>query len=146
MRIKVFLLLLLIGFGLLFCAMYLITHLRSEIDKREQEIDKFSSRVDSPIPIIPRSVEIRDDIRQQFASVPKKPALIAEIKPSGSLDAVKFSPTNPNFLVSMTSSWSKEGDNIMLWDVRNPTTAISNLPWQIRFHFLQMERYLLFQI
>ena len=50
MRIKVFLLLLLIGIALLFCAMYLITHLRSEIDKREQEIDKFSSRVDSPIP------------------------------------------------------------------------------------------------
>ena len=125
MRIKDFLLLLLIGLVLLFCAIYLITHLRSVVDKREQEIDKLSSRVDSPIPVIPRSVQIRDDIRQQFASVPKKPTLIAEIETSGSLDAVRFSPTNPNFLVSMTGSWSKEGDNIMLWDVRNPTTPVA---------------------
>ena len=118
MRIKVFLLLLLIGLVLLFCAMYLITHLISEVDK-------LSSRVDSPIPVIPRSVEIQDDIRQQFAPVPIKPPLIAEIETSGSLYAVKFSPTNPNFLVSMTSPWSNEGDNIMLWDVRNPTTPIA---------------------
>ncbi|MCG9128460.1 hypothetical protein JT359_12735 [Candidatus Poribacteria bacterium] len=100
-------------------------HLRSEFDKREQEIDEYSSRVDSPIPRIPRSVEIPDDIRQQFASVPIKPALIAELKTSGSLDAIKFSPTNPNFLVSMVGYWSKEGDNIMLWDVRNPTTPLA---------------------
>lgn len=125
MRIKVFLLLLLIGLALLFCAMYLITHLRSEVDKREQKIDEILSREDSPIPRIPRSVEIRDDIRRKFASVPIKPALIAEIEPSGSLEAVKFSPTNPNVLVSMTSPWSKEGDNIMLWDVRNPTTLLA---------------------
>ena len=125
MRIRVFLSLLLIGLALLFCAMYLVKHLISEIDKREQEIDESSSRVDSPIPVIPRSVEIQDDIRQQFAPVPIKPTLIAEIEPSESLDALKFSPTNPNFLVSMTRSWSKEGDNIMLWDVRNPTTPIA---------------------
>ena len=125
MRIKVFLSLLLIGLALLFCAMYLMKYLISVVDKRGQEIDESSSRVDSPIPRIPRSVEIRDDIRQQFASVPKKPTLIAEIETSGYLDAVRFSPTNPNVLVSMTSPWNKEGDNIMLWDVRNPTTPLA---------------------
>ena len=126
MKFKVFLSLLLIGIALLFCVRYLFQHLRSEFDKREQESDEYSSTVDSPIPRIPRSVEIPADIRQQFASAPIKPALITEIDPSGSLESVKFSPTNPNFLVSMTSYyWSKEEDNIMLWDVRNPSTPLA---------------------
>ena len=126
MKIKVFLTLLFIGFGILFCVILLINHLKQHVTDREQEFDKFLSRNDNPPPRIPRTVEIPDDIRQKFATVPERPppTLIAEFVHGGYMQSVKFSPTNHNLIVSMTRN--KDSDNnIKLWDINNPTTPLA---------------------
>ena len=104
MKFKVFLSLLLIGFGILFGVIFLIRYFNQQVDSRQQAIDKYLSREDHPPPRIPRTVEIPDDIRQKFATVPEKPTLIAEFVQGGYLQSVKFSPTNHNLVVSMTHS------------------------------------------
>ncbi|MDE0088016.1 MAG: WD40 repeat domain-containing protein [Candidatus Poribacteria bacterium] len=126
MKIKVFLLLLLIGFGILFCFIFFINHLKQQVNDRQQAIDKILSKNDDPPPRIPRTVEIPDDIRQKFATVPEKPTptLIAEFAHSGYLQSVKFSPTNHNLVVSITHSNDNEKD-IKLWDIQTPTTPLA---------------------
>ncbi len=124
MKFKVFLSLLLIGFGILFCVIFLIRYFNQEVDSRQQAIDKYLSREDHPPPRIPRTVEIPDEIRQKFATVPEKPKLIAEFVQGGSLQSVKISPTNHNLVVSMTHSKNNE-KNIKLWDINNPTTPLA---------------------
>ena len=123
MKFKVFLSLLLIGFGILFSVIFLIKYFNHQVDSRQQAIDKYFSRGDHPPPRIPRTVEIPDDIRQKFATVPEKPTptLIAEFVQGGYLQSVQFSPTNHNLVVSMTHSQDNE-KNIKLWDINNPTT------------------------
>ncbi len=126
MKIKVFLTLLFIGFGILFCVILLINHLKQHVTDREQELDKFLSRNDNPPPRIPRTVEIPDDIRQKFATVPERPppTLIAEFVHGGYMQSVKFSPTNHNLIVSMTRNIDSD-NNIKLWDINNPTTPLA---------------------
>ncbi len=126
MKIKVFLSLLLIGFGILFCFIFFINHLKQQVNDRQQAIDKILSKNDDPPPRIPRTVEIPDEIRQKFATVPEKPTptLIAEFVQGGYLQSVKFSPTNHNLVVSMTHNKNKE-KNIKLWNIQNPTTPLA---------------------
>ena len=126
MKIKVFLSLLFTGFGILFCVILLINHLKQYVTDRQQTFDKMLSRNDEPPPRIPRTVEIPDDIRQKFATVPEKstPTLIAEFVHGGYMQSVKFSPTNHNLIVSMTRN--KDSDNnIKLWDINNPSTPLA---------------------
>ena len=122
MKLKVFLSLLLIGFGILFSVIFLIRYFNHQADR--QTIAKYLSRNDDPPPRIPRTVEIPDDIRQKFATVPEKPALIAEFAQGGYLQSVKFSPTNHNLVVSVTHSRNNE-KNIKLWNIHNPTTPLA---------------------
>ncbi|MDE0315603.1 MAG: hypothetical protein OXM61_11915 [Candidatus Poribacteria bacterium] len=126
MKIKVFLSLLLVGLGILFCFIFFINHLKQQVNDRQQAIDKILSKNDDPPPRIPRTVEIPDDIRQKFANVPEKPTptLIAEFVQGGYLQSVKFSPTNHNLVVSMTHNKNKE-KNIKLWNIQNPTTPLA---------------------
>ena len=126
MKFKVFLSLLLIGFGILFSVIFLIRYFNHQVDSRQQAIDKYFPREDHPPPRIPRTVEIPDDIRQKFATVPEKPTptLIAEFVQGGYLQSVKFSPTNHNLVVSMTHSENHE-KNIKLWNIHNPTTPLA---------------------
>ena len=124
MKFKVFLSLLLIGFGILFGVIFLIRYFNQQVDSRQQAIDKYLSREDHPPPRIPRTVEIPDDIRQKFATVPEKPTLIAEFVQGGYLQSVKFSPTNHNLVVSMTHSQDNK-KNIKLWNIHNPTTPLA---------------------
>ena len=126
MKIKVFLSLLLVGLGILFCFIFFINHLKQQVNDRQQAIDKILSRNDDPPPRIPRTVEIPDEIRQKFATVPEKPTptLIAEFTHSGYLQSVKFSPTNHNLVVSITHSNDNEKD-IKLWDIQTPTTPLA---------------------
>ena len=126
MKIKVFLSLLLIGFGILFCIIFFINHLKQQVNDRQQAIDKILSKNDDPPPRIPRTVEIPDDIRQKFATVPEKPTptLIAEFVQGDYLQSVKFSPTNHNLVVSMTIRM-KNQKNIKLWDINNPSTPLA---------------------
>lgn len=124
MKFKVFLPLLLIGFGILFSVIFLIRYFNHQADSRQQVIDKYLSRNDDPPPRIPRTVEIPDDIRQKFATVPEKPTLIAEFVQGGYLQSVNFSPTNHNLVVSVTHSKNNE-KNIKLWNIHNPTTPLA---------------------
>ena len=126
MKFKVFLSLLLVGFGILFCFIFLINHLKQQVNDRQQAIDKILSKNDDPPPRIPRTVEIPDEIRQKFATVSEKPTptLIAEFVQGGYLQSVKFSPTNHNLVVSMTHNKNKE-KNIKLWNIQNPTTPLA---------------------
>ncbi|RKU29973.1 hypothetical protein C6497_05210 [Candidatus Poribacteria bacterium] len=123
MKIKVFLSLLFIGFGILFCVILLINHLQQKVTDRQQKIDKILSRNEDPSPRIPRTVEIPDDIRQKFATVPEKPTLIAEFVQSGYFQSVKFSPTNHNLVLSMARGNNE--NNIKLWNINNPTTPLA---------------------
>ncbi len=126
MKFKVFLSLLFIGFGILFSVIFLIRYSNQKVDSRQQAVDKYLSRNDDPPPRIPRTVEIPDEVRQKFATVPEKPtpALIAEFTHGGYLESVKFSPTNHNLVVSMTLSKGND-KNIKLWDINNPTTPLA---------------------
>ena len=126
MKFKVFLSLLLIGFGILFSLIFLIRYFNHQADSRQQTIDKYFSRNDDPPPRIPRTVEIPDEIRQKFATVPEKPTptLIAEFACDDYLQAIKFSPTNHNLVVSTTLSKNND-KNIKLWNIHNPTTPLA---------------------
>lgn len=126
MKFRVFLLLLFIGFGILFSVIFLVEYLNRQVNKKQQAADKYFSRKDQPPPRIPRTVEIPDDIRQKFANVPEKPTptLIAEFAHGGYLQSVKFSPTNHNLVVSITHSNDNEKD-IKLWDIQTPTTPLA---------------------
>ncbi len=123
MKFKVFLSLLLIGFGIFFSVIFLIKYL-IPIVVSQQANDEYISKADQPPPLIPRTVEIPDDIRQKFATVPEIPELIAEFVQGGSLQSVKFSPTNHNLVVSNTFDKNNE-KNIKLWDINNPTTPLA---------------------
>lgn len=123
MNSKVFLSLLFIGFVILFSVILLIKYLIPQIGS-QQANDEYTSKADQPPPHIPRTVEIPDDIRQKFATVPEKPELIAEFVQGGYLKSVAFSPTNPNLVVSRTYDNNIE-KNIKLWDINNPTTPIA---------------------
>ncbi len=123
MNFRVFLSLLLIGFGIFFSVIFLIKYLIPIVVSQSAN-DEYISKADQPPPLIPRTVEIPDDIRQKFATVPEIPELIAEFVQGGSLQSVKFSPANHNLVVSMTRKKNNE-KNINLWNIHNPTTPLA---------------------
>lgn len=126
MNFKVFISLLLIGFAIFFGVIFLIKYLIPKVVSHQAN-DKYVSKADQPVPQIPRTVEIPDDIRQKFAPVPEKPEkpeLIAEFVQGDSLESVAFSPTNRNLVVSMTRRLN-EDKNIKLWNINNPTTPLA---------------------
>ena len=127
MEFKVLISLLLVGCVILFGFIFLIVEFKQQKEDRKQLIDEFLSRRDSPPPLIPRTEEIPDEIRQKFAAVPEipeKPGIIAELVQGGSPKTVEFSPTNPYLVVSRTYKANAE-DNIRLWDINNPVTPLA---------------------
>ncbi len=87
--------------------------------------------MDEPLPpLIPRTVEIPDEIRQKYAKVPEKPELIAELEHGGTLDSVAFSPIDPSLVVSKINRAHNKNFNrrIKLWNINRtsePITVIS---------------------
>ena len=126
MKFKVLISLLLVGCVILFGFILLIVDFKQQKEDRKRSIDEFSSRRDSPPPLIPRTEEIPDEIRQKFAAVPKleKPEIIAELVQGGYPQTVEFSPTNPYLVVSRTYNKNSE-DDIKLWDINNPVTPLA---------------------
>ncbi len=124
MKVKHFLLMLLIGFGILFCVIFLIKNLIQQVNERQRTYDKFFSNNDNPVPHIPRKVEIPIEIRQKFAAVPEKPVLIAEIAQGDRMESVKFSPSNPNLVVSIGSDKNFKS-KVKLWNIDKPTTPLA---------------------
>ena len=127
MKFKVLISLLLVGCVLLFGFIFLIVKVKQQQEDRKQLMDEFFSGKDSPPPLIPRTEEIPDEIRQKFAAVPEtpeKPKIIAELVQGGSPQTVEFSPTNPYLVVSRTYDKNAE-DDIRLWDINNPVTPLA---------------------
>lgn len=127
MKFKVLISLLLVGCVILFGVIFSIVKIKQQKEDRKQLIDEFLSRNDSPPPLIPRTEEIPDEIRQKFAAVPaisEKPGIIAELVQGGSPETVEFSPTNPYLVVSRTYDGNSE-DDIRLWDINNPVTPLA---------------------
>lgn len=126
MKFKVLISLLLVGCVILFGFIFLIVKVKQQKEDRKRSIDEFLSRNDSPPPLIPRTEEIPDEIRQKFAAVPELeiPEIIAELVQGGSPKTVEFSPTNPYLVVSRTYDRNAE-DNIKLWDINNPVTPLA---------------------
>ncbi len=124
MKFRVFLLLLLIGIGILFFIVLLTHYIKERANDSQQAIDEYFSKRDQPPQRIPRTDEIPIEIRQNFASVPAKPELIAEFSHGDYLNKVAFSPTNPNLIVSL-NSYSKTEKNIKLWDINNSANPIT---------------------
>ena len=127
MKFKVLISLLLVGCVILFGFIFLIVKFKQEKEDRKQLIDEFLSRNDSPPPLIPRTEEIPDEIRQKFAAVPaipEKSGIIAELVQGGSPETVEFSPTNPYLVVSRTYDGNSE-DDIRLWDINNLVTPLA---------------------
>ena len=124
MQFKVLISLLLVGCVILFGFIFLIVKVKQQKEDSNQLVDEFLSRNDSPPPLIPRTEEIPDEIRQKFAAVPEKPGIIAELVQGGSPQTVEFSPTNPYLVVSSTYDANAE-DTIRLWDINNPVTPLA---------------------
>ncbi len=127
MKLKVLISLLLVGCVILFGFIFLIVKVKQQKEDRKRSIDEFLSRNDSPPPLIPRTEEIPDEIRQKFAAVPaipEKPRIIAELVHGGSPKTVEFSPTNPYLVVSRTYDTNTE-NNIKLWDINNPVSPLA---------------------
>ena len=81
-----------------------------------------SSKSEALPPIIPRSVEIPDEIRQNFAKVPDKPELIATLEHGGRIESVAFSPIDSSLLVSGSSD-----DKVKIWRLNTPAEPIAVL-------------------
>lgn len=124
MKFKVLISLLLVGCVILFGFIFLIVKVKQQTEDRKQLIDESLSRNDNSPPLIPRTEEIPDEIRQKFAAVPEKPGIIAELVQGGSPKTVEFSPTNPDLVVSRTYDGNSE-DTIRLWDINNPVTPLA---------------------
>ncbi len=127
MKLKVLIPLLLVGCVILFGFIFLIVKVNQQKEDRKRSIDEYLSRKNSPPPLIPRTEEIPDEIRQKFAAVPaipEKPRIIAELVQGGSPETVEFSPKNPYLVVSRTYDGNSE-DDIRLWDINNPVTPLA---------------------
>lgn len=124
MKFKVLISLLLVGCVILFGFIFLIVKVKQQKEDRKQLIDESLSRSDNSPPLIPRTEEIPDEIRQKFAAVPENPGIIAELVQGGSPKTVEFSPTNPYLVVSRTYDANSE-DTIRLWDINNPVTPLA---------------------
>ena len=120
MTFKKFLSLLIIGVALLLGLVFL-----RRLGQRN--ISRNLPSMDEPLPpLIPRTVEIPDEIRQKYAKVPEKPELIAELKHSGTIDSVAFSPIDPSLVVSKV--YDKDFNRrIKLWNINHTSEPIAVL-------------------
>ena len=129
MNFKVFISLLLVGCIILFGFVFVIIQLNQQKEDTKQLLKEYFPSTDNPPPHIPRTEEIPDEIRQNFATVteiPEKPKIIAEFVQEGELETVEFSPTTPNLVIS-TDYDKNFKKTIRLWDINNPTTPIAEL-------------------
>ena len=130
MKVKHFLLMLLIGFGILFFAILLIKYFVQNVKETQQTYDKYFSKEEDSIPQIPRTDEIPIEIRQKFAAVPEKPVLIAEIAQGDRVESIKFSPSNPNLVVSIGTDKNFKS-KVKLWNIDKPTTPLAEFSGNI---------------
>lgn len=124
MKFKVYILLLLLGIGILFFLVLTVNYIKGNVNSSQRVIDEYFSAMDEPAPRIPRTVDIPIEIRQEFATVPSRPELITELSHGNHLKKVAFSPTNPDLIVSM-NSYSKTEKNIKLWNINNSAHPIA---------------------
>ena len=120
MTFKKFLSLLIIGVALLLGLVFL-----RRLGQRN--ISTNLPSMDEPLPpLIPRTVEIPDEIRQKYAKVPEKPEPIAELKHSGTIDSVAFSPIDPSLVVSRGHDKNSHR-SIKLWNINHTSEPIAVL-------------------
>ena len=81
-----------------------------------------TSKSEALPPIMPRSVEIPDEIRQSFAKIPDKPELIATFEHGGRIESVAFSPIDSTLLVSRSSD-----NKVKIWRLNTPAEPIAVL-------------------
>lgn len=127
MSFKLFSSLFFVGCIILFGFIFVISQLNQHNADSEEWGDEYLSKRDNAPPQIPRTEEIPDEIRQNFAAVteiPEEPKIIAEFVQEGTLETVEFSPTNPNLVVS-TDYDKNFNRTVRLWDINNPTTPIA---------------------
>ena len=81
-----------------------------------------SSKSEALPPVVPRSVEIPNEIRQKFAKTPDKPELIAAFEHKGRIESVEFSPIDSTVLVSRSKN-----DKVKIWSLSAPNEPIALL-------------------
>ncbi len=90
---------------------------------KTRDTPKYLSSKSEALPtIMPRSVQIPDEIRQKFAKVPDKPELIAALEHGGRIESVAFSPVDSSLLVSRSSD-----DQVKVWRLNYPSEPIAVL-------------------
>ena len=120
MTFKKFLSLLIIGVALLLGLVFLRRLGQRNISRNLPSMDETLP------PLVPRTVEIPDEIRQKYAKVPEKPELIAELEHSGTIDSVAFSPIDPSLVVSKV--YDKDfNKRIKLWNINHTSEPIAVL-------------------
>ena len=120
MTFKKFLSLLIIGVVLLLGLVFLLRLGRRNISTN-------LSSMDEPLPpLIPRTVEIPDEIRQKYAKIPEKPELIAELEHGGTIYSVAFSPIDPSLVVSRGHDKNSHR-SIKLWNINHTSEPIAVL-------------------
>ena len=124
MSFKVFISLFLVGCIILFGFVFVIIQINKQNQDTEKLLKEYFPSTDNPPPQVPRTEEIPDEIRQNFAAVPEipgKPEIIAELVQEGKLETVEFPTTTPNLVVSIDYDKNYKS-TIRLWDINTPTT------------------------
>ncbi len=89
-----------------------------KLKSREFTYDLSSANKALP-PVVPRGVEIPEEIRNKFSEVPQKPTLYATIEHGSPIDSVFFSPSDPTLIVSRGRDKS-----IKLWNINYTSEPI----------------------
>ena len=88
-----------------------------------RDTPKYLSTLNEALPpVVPRKVEIPNEVRQKYASVPDKPELIAAFEHEGRIETVSFSPVDSTLLVSRSKN-----DRITLWSLSYPNEPLAML-------------------
>lgn len=88
-----------------------------------RDTPKYLSTLNEALPpIVPRRVEIPNEVRQKFSKVPDAPELIATFELKGRIEAVAFSPTDSTLLVSRSKN-----DKVKIWSLSAPSEPIAIL-------------------
>lgn len=90
---------------------------------QSRDTPKYLSTLNKALPpVVPRSVEIPNEVRQKFSKVPDKPELIATFELKGRIETVAFSPTDSTMLVSRSKN-----DKVKIWSLNAPSEPIAIL-------------------
>ena len=88
-----------------------------------RDTPKYLSTLNEALPpVVPRSVEIPNEVRQKFSKVPDKPELVATFELKGRIETVAFSPTDSTMLVSRSKN-----DKVKIWSLNAPSEPIAML-------------------